>query len=89
MIRKVLALLAVVVAAWWLWTGPIRDMRTAPQEQEDLERNAQKMASCIERRRFASGMGGSTAGDPQAECAREYGLYLESGQWRTLKRPRN
>jgi hypothetical protein len=83
-------LMFVVVAAglWWLWSGPIRDMRTVTFE-EQMEINLQNMKRCLRSKEYIAGATGQSEVDPQAQCAKKYRLYLHEGRWYSYdqKRP--
>ena len=86
MIRDVLGYIGLAAFGWWLWTGPIHDMRTV-SEEETLKLNAQNMARCIETREFASSLTAPADTDPERACARKYGLYRNEGRWVAEKPP--
>ena len=88
MIRNALGYLALAAVAWWLWTGPVQDMRSV-SEEEVLKANAQNMARCMGAREFAATFAAPAERDAQRDCAKKYGLYLDQGQWRELKPPRD
>ena len=88
MVRDVLGYASFAVFGWWLWTGPVHDMKNIP-EDEALRFNAQNMARCIESREFASGLSAPVRIDPRRACASKYGLYFSEGQWRTEQPPGN
>lgn len=68
MIRDVLGYAGFAVFGWWLWTGPVHDIRHVPQD-EALRFNAQNMARCMESREFASSLTAPTRAHPQRACA--------------------
>lgn len=88
MIRDVLGYAGFAVFGWWLWTGPVHDLRNLPQD-EALRFNAQNMARCMESREFASSLTAPTRADPQRACARKYGLYQSEGRWLAANSPRD
>lgn len=82
-------LLYVVIAAggWWLWTGPIHDMRTVSAD-EQLKINADNMAHCMAGEDFAANATGESRFDPEQHCAKRYNLYRENGVWYRHDQPR-
>ncbi|MBP6381677.1 MAG: hypothetical protein KA321_03240 [Pseudomonadales bacterium] len=88
MIRDVLGYAGFAVFGWWLWTGPVHDMRNVPHD-EALRFNAQDMARCMESREFAATLTAALRTDPQSACARKYGLYQSEGRWLAANPPRD
>ena len=80
MMSRLLAYAVLAAAVYWLWTGPIRDMRTVSYD-EKLEANADAMSRCLKGKLFAEGATGTPAGDAEAQCAKKLNLYLEDGVW--------
>ena len=88
MIRDVLGYAGFAVFGWWLWAGPVHDMRNVPHD-EALRFNAQDMARCMESREFAATFTAAVRTDPQSACARKYGLYQSEGRWLAANPPRD
>ena len=90
MISRVVNGLGYVVfaaAAWWVWNGPLHDMRTVTAE-EQLQVNAEEMARCLHGMAYVEGAGSGSSADPEAACARKLNLYRHEGQWYSHSTPR-
>ncbi len=87
-VSRLVILVLVVSGAWWLWSGPIRNMRTVTFE-EQMELNLDNMKRCLRSKEYVAGATGVSSEDPQGQCAKKYRLYLHEGKWYSFdqKRP--
>ena len=78
----------IVFGAWWLWTGPIREMHTVTFE-EQMQLNLDNIKRCLRAKEYVAGATGASSEDPQAQCANKYRLYQHEGKWYSYdqKRP--
>lgn len=70
----------LAVGAWWLWNGPVQDMRGTSYEDQ-LALNEQRMAKCVYGEDYRANATGMSEGAPADICAQKLGLYLADGNW--------
>ena len=69
-VSRLVILVLVVSGAWWLWSGPIRNMRTVTFE-EQMELNLDNMKRCLRSKEYVAGATGVSSEDPQGQCAKK------------------
>ena len=77
---RLLALAAIVAAAYWYWSGPYQ-AKVNPDYAQQLEANAEKMRLCIHGINYQLGATGEGEGNAEKRCAEKYNLYPHDGKW--------
>ncbi|MGB1140839.1 MAG: hypothetical protein ACPG1A_08065 [Halioglobus sp.] len=82
MIGRLIAIAAVIGAAYWYWSGPYQE-RVNPSYETILATNAQNMAECMRAEAYKRGATGGGLGEEAAleHCAEEFNVYEHDGQW--------